>query len=75
MEHETKPNRRWRRKQLAEFWGVSDRTIDRMRKDGRLSEPMLIGARTVSPSSRKASTTSPMWSSKAAPFSVSAPRT
>jgi predicted DNA-binding transcriptional regulator AlpA len=47
MEHESKPNRRWRRKQLAEFWGVSDRTIDRMRKDGRLSEPMLIGARTV----------------------------
>jgi hypothetical protein len=32
--------RRWRRKQLAEFWSVSDRTIDRMRKDGRLGEPV-----------------------------------
>jgi hypothetical protein len=31
--------RRWRRKALADYWGVSDRTIDRMRADGRLGKP------------------------------------
>lgn len=31
---------RWRRKALAEYWNVSDRTIDRMRVDGRLGEPV-----------------------------------
>jgi hypothetical protein len=32
--------RRWRRRALADFWGVSDRTIDRMRADGRLEQPI-----------------------------------
>ncbi|MGO8924903.1 MAG: hypothetical protein ACLQF4_18445 [Xanthobacteraceae bacterium] len=41
-----KPRRRWRRKALADYWGVSDRTIDRMRADGRLGEPKFIGRRT-----------------------------
>jgi hypothetical protein len=36
----TDTTRRWRRKALADFWGVSDRTIDRMRADGRLAEPV-----------------------------------
>ena len=31
--------RRWRRRALADYWGVSDRTIDRMRADGRLGKP------------------------------------
>jgi hypothetical protein len=35
--------RRWRRKALAEYWGVSDRTIDRMRRDGRLGQPLYPG--------------------------------
>jgi hypothetical protein len=39
-ENNVKPRRRWRRKQLAEHWSVSDRTIDRMRKDGRLGPPV-----------------------------------
>jgi hypothetical protein len=38
-----KARRRWRRKALAEYWGVSDRTIDRMRRDGRLGDPKYIG--------------------------------
>jgi hypothetical protein len=38
---------RWRRKALADLWDVSDRTIDRMRLDGRLGEPVgYIGRRT-----------------------------
>ena len=32
--------RRWRRKALADLWAVSDRTVDRMRKDGRLGDPV-----------------------------------
>jgi predicted DNA-binding transcriptional regulator AlpA len=45
MQHDNsvKSRRRWRRKALAEFWGVSDRTIDRMRRDGRLGPPRYIG--------------------------------
>jgi hypothetical protein len=39
-ETNVKPTRRWRRKQLAELWSISDRTVDRMRKDGRLGEPV-----------------------------------
>jgi hypothetical protein len=35
--------RRWRRKQLAEHWSVSERTVDRMKKDGRLGDPKYIG--------------------------------
>jgi hypothetical protein len=38
-------DRRWRRKALADYWGVSERTVDRMRADGRLGEPCgYIGA-------------------------------
>jgi hypothetical protein len=37
--------RRWRRKALADYWGVSERTVDRMRADGRLGEPVgYVGA-------------------------------
>jgi len=37
--------RRWRRKSLADYWGISERTVDRMRADGRLGEPCgYIGA-------------------------------
>jgi hypothetical protein len=39
-----KVKRRWRRKQLAEYWGVSCRTVDRMARDGRLGLPKYIGA-------------------------------
>lgn len=46
MSHRSTVNRRWRRKALAEFWGCSDRTIDRMVKDGRLGPPKFIGVRT-----------------------------
>ena len=35
-----KPPRRWRRLDLADLWNVSDRTVDRMRADGRLGEPI-----------------------------------
>jgi len=35
-----KSRRRWRRKALADYWDVSERTIDRMRRDGRLGEPV-----------------------------------
>jgi hypothetical protein len=41
---EVKP--RWRRKQLADYWNVSERTVDRMARDGRLGEPRYIGKRT-----------------------------
>ena len=37
--------RRWRRKALADLWGISERTVDRMRADGRLGKPCgYIGA-------------------------------
>jgi hypothetical protein len=39
-ENNPKPMRRWRRMQLAAHWGISDRTIDRMRRDGRLGPPV-----------------------------------
>jgi hypothetical protein len=35
--------RLWSRLELAEFWRVSDRTIDRMRRDGRLGQPLYPG--------------------------------
>jgi hypothetical protein len=35
--------RRWRRKALAEYWGLVPRTIDRMRRDGRLGPPKYVG--------------------------------
>jgi hypothetical protein len=38
--------RRWRRKQLANYWGINERTVDRMARDGRLGEPKYIGKRT-----------------------------
>jgi hypothetical protein len=38
-----KLSRRWRRKQLADLWNKSERSIDRMRADGRLGEPFYIG--------------------------------
>lgn len=34
------PERRWRRKALADYWGISERTVDRMRADGRLGPPI-----------------------------------
>ena len=47
---------RWRRKALADLWDVSDRTIDRMRVDGRLGEPVgYIGRRTPSGQTSSAS--------------------
>jgi len=46
MQSNIRANRRWRRKQLADYWGVSDRTVDRMVKEGRLGEPKFIGRRT-----------------------------
>jgi hypothetical protein len=36
----------WRRGSLANHWGVSDRTVDRMVKDGRLGKPRFLGTRT-----------------------------
>jgi hypothetical protein len=30
---------RWRRKALARWWDVDERTIDRMRAEGRLEQP------------------------------------
>jgi hypothetical protein len=38
--------RRWRRKQLAGYWSINERTVDRMARDGRLGEPKYIGKRT-----------------------------
>jgi predicted DNA-binding transcriptional regulator AlpA len=46
LEQKTPDQRRWRRKQLADYWGVSERSIDRMARDGRLGEPKYIGKRT-----------------------------
>ena len=48
MQHgnHVKSRRRWRRKALANYWGVSDRTIDRMARDGRLGPPKYVGSRT-----------------------------
>jgi hypothetical protein len=48
MQHQNhvKSRRRWRRKALAEYWGVSDRTVDRMARDGRLGLPKYVGPRT-----------------------------
>jgi hypothetical protein len=48
MQHENrvKQRPRWRRKALADYWGVSDRTIDRMARDGRLGPPKYVGTRT-----------------------------
>jgi predicted DNA-binding transcriptional regulator AlpA len=37
---------RWRRKELADYWGISDRTFDRMVSDGRLGKPKYVGLRT-----------------------------
>jgi hypothetical protein len=42
-DNSVEPRRRWRRKELAEYWRVSDRTIDRMRHDGRLGDPKYVG--------------------------------
>jgi len=42
----SKAERRWRRKQLAEYWNVSERTVDRMRQSGLLGPPKIVGART-----------------------------
>ena len=38
-----KLQRRWRRKELAEHWRVSERTVDRLRKEGKLGEPEYVG--------------------------------
>jgi hypothetical protein len=48
MQHanHVKADRRWRRKSLAEYWGVSDRTVDRMARTGQLGPPLYIGKRT-----------------------------
>jgi predicted DNA-binding transcriptional regulator AlpA len=46
MQRKNSTSRRWRRKALADYWGVSDRTVDRMAKDGRLGPPKYIGRRT-----------------------------
>jgi hypothetical protein len=46
MKHPNATKRRWRRKQLAVYWGVSDRTVDRMRVSGLLGPPRYIGKRT-----------------------------
>jgi hypothetical protein len=44
MQRQNKSNsRRWRRTALADYWGVSERTVDRMARDGRLGEPRYIG--------------------------------
>jgi len=44
----TKINRRrWRRKELADYWRVSDRTIDRMRRSGRLGAPLYAGGSRI----------------------------
>ena len=37
--------RRWRKRALADYWGISERTLDRMRRDGRLGKPVgYVGA-------------------------------
>ena len=41
VQRSVKPRRRWRRQQLAHYWGVSDRTVDRRRK--QLGLPKYIG--------------------------------
>ena len=43
VKEKAKPLRRWRRRELAELWSVSDRTVDRMWRDGRLGKPKFIG--------------------------------
>jgi len=40
-----KQRQRWRRQQLADFWGVSTRTVDRMRVTGLLGPPKYISRR------------------------------
>lgn len=45
-QNNVKPLRRWRRKALADYWGVSERTVDRMARDGRLGPPKYVGVRT-----------------------------
>jgi hypothetical protein len=42
-DNSVKLRRRWRRKALAAHWGVSERTIDRMARDGRLGPPLYPG--------------------------------
>lgn len=39
----TRPAPRWTRRDLAEHWRKSMRTIDRMARDGRLAPPNYIG--------------------------------
>jgi hypothetical protein len=42
-QNNVKARRRWRKKALAEYWGVCDRTVDRMVVEGRLGKPKYIG--------------------------------
>jgi len=37
-----KLRRRWRRKALAAYWDVSERTVDRLHKAGKLGPPVYI---------------------------------
>jgi hypothetical protein len=39
-------DRRWRRKSLAEYWQVCERTVDRMVASGLLGPPKYVGKRT-----------------------------
>jgi hypothetical protein len=39
-DNSVKSRRRWRRQQLADFWGVSTRTVDRRRK--QLGDPKYV---------------------------------
>jgi hypothetical protein len=43
MQNNVKDRRRWRKKALAKYWGVCDRTVDRMVAEGRLGKPKYIG--------------------------------
>ena len=42
-ENAVKASRRWRRKALEIYWDVSERTVDRLHKAGKLGDPVYIG--------------------------------
>jgi hypothetical protein len=47
MKNESLPVRHWRRRELAELWRISERTLDRLRESGVLDEPLVVGARSL----------------------------
>lgn len=47
MKQNEAPVRHWRRRELAELWRISERTLDRLRQSGVLDQPLVIGSRSL----------------------------